>query len=55
MIRRRSITYIEPASLADLRRIVQDCAKLPDQTRVWLRHGGDTAPPYIEIGTGCED
>ena len=38
MRKRHSATYVEPATLGDLRQIVADHAKWPDHTRVWIRH-----------------
>lgn len=55
MKKRRSTTYVEPTTLADLRRIVTDYENWPATTRLWVRHSGDPALYFIEVSHGSEE
>jgi hypothetical protein len=51
MKKRRSATYIQPATLSDLRRIVTDHENFPDTTRIWVHGHAETAadPTWYSI------
>jgi len=45
MKKRRLATYLEPTTLGDLRRIVEDHSQLPDHTRIWIRNMSEPGQP----------